>query len=173
MPLEPFQKDITVVDGDSSYDSSAEVAALVQAATTFTSFSKIWELTVPAQQVYQWGYGNPNVGSGVNQGYMWFAAIDAGTGFEDGSVRLVMANATETRKFVIAELDSHGLHTATATNLLTARPLSNTDMRPLPVTVSGRKSVGEDSKLQIEWLVNEVTTTVDQCNFRIPATLYQ
>ena len=96
---------------------------------------------------------------------MWFAAADLTTDVEDGKLRLVMANAQETRKFVIAELNTGGLHTATVTTLLTLRPLSDSDMRPLPVTVSGRRAVGEDSKLILEFETVQAGTTVDAANF--------
>ena len=49
--LRSFNASFTVVDGDSAYDTSAEVAALVQAGSAGLSFNLIWEKTVPAQQV--------------------------------------------------------------------------------------------------------------------------
>jgi hypothetical protein len=49
--LRSFNASFTVVDGDSAYDTSAEVAALVEAGSAGLSFNLIWEKTVPAQQV--------------------------------------------------------------------------------------------------------------------------
>ena len=49
--LRSYNASVTVVDGDSAYDTSTEVAALVEAGSAGLNFSLIWEKTVPAQQV--------------------------------------------------------------------------------------------------------------------------
>ena len=53
--LQPFQSSYTVVDGDTAYDTSAEVAALVQANTASGVYAVIWRKTIPAQQIVRWG----------------------------------------------------------------------------------------------------------------------
>ena len=57
--LQPFQSSYTVVSGDAAYNTSAEVAALVQANTATGVYALIWQRTIPAQQVVRWGYGDP------------------------------------------------------------------------------------------------------------------
>jgi hypothetical protein len=49
--LRSFNASFTVVDGDTAYDTSAEVAALIQAGSAGLSYNLVWEKTVPAQQV--------------------------------------------------------------------------------------------------------------------------
>lgn len=159
---------VGVTDGDGPFDTSAEVAAIIEANTANASFTKIWEKTIPAGQLIAWGHGNPN--QQRNQGYMWFAAIDAGTGFEDGILRLQVANARETRLQFIAEFDTRELHTATSTTLVTAQPLDINEKRPLPFTGMWVK---EDSRLQLFFRSTVVTTTVDQTGFSIPVTILQ
>ena len=165
-----YEKALQVYDGDAAYDTSAEVAALVEANTASGVYAKIWQLTVPAQQRYHWGVGNP--ATQRNQGFMWFAAADLGTGIEDGLVRLVQANANETTKLVVGEFNTELLHTTTATSLATLRPTTIDFMRPLPEQ-TGFPWVGEDSKLIIEFQTLSATTTVDGCGFNIPATVWQ
>jgi len=46
----PFQTQLLVGDGDAAFNTSAEVATIIQANTANASFTKIWEMTVPAQQ---------------------------------------------------------------------------------------------------------------------------
>ena len=70
--LQPFKSSFTVADGDTNYDTSGEVAALVEAGSAGGNFTLIWEKTVPAQQVIYWGYGDPN--QQRNQSFNWFAA---------------------------------------------------------------------------------------------------
>jgi hypothetical protein len=167
--LRSFNASFTVVDGDSSYDTSAEVAALVEAGSAAGNFSLIWEKTVPAQQVIYWGYGDPN--QQRNQSFNWFAAIDAGTGFEDGILRLTVANATRTNSVVVAEFNTANMHTVTATSLTTAQPTSIDSKVPLPLQTA--IAAGEDSYVQLFFKSQSVTTTVDQANFSLGYTVVQ
>jgi hypothetical protein len=48
-------------------------------------------------------------------------SIDAGTGFEDGILRLSVTNATRTNSVVVAEFNTANMHTVTSTTLITAR----------------------------------------------------
>ena len=157
-----------VTDGDAAFDTSAEVAAIIQANTTNTSFTKIWEHTVPAGQMIAWGHGSPN--QQRNQGYIWFAALDVGTGFEDGVLQLKVANARETRNQFVSEYDTRALHTTTSTTMVTAQPLDINAKTPLPFTGLWVK---EDSRMQLWFRSTIVTTTVDATDFSIPVTILQ
>lgn len=160
---------VTVGDGDAAFNTSAEVAAIIQANTTNASFTKIWERTVPAQQFLRWGSGSPN--QQRNQGYIHFFALDVATDFEEGTIRLVIANANETRSRIVKVMNSQRLHTATVTTAITATPRDINEMVALP---EQRHSplVGEDSLVQIWFRTNIVGTTVDACEFSIPMTVY-
>jgi hypothetical protein len=165
-----FTRDVQVYDGDAAYDTSAEVATILQANTGTGVFAKIWQKTVPAQQRWHWGYGNS--ATQRNQGYMWFAAADLGTDIEDGSLRLVQANSNETTKLVVGEFNTSLLHTVTNTSLATLQPTSIDFMRPLPEQ-SGFPWVGEDSKMILEFKTLSAGTTVDGVGFSIPVTIWQ
>ena len=168
--LQAFNSHVVVTDGDAAFDTSAEVATIVQANTANAAFTKIWERTVPAQQLYHWGHGSPN--QQRNQGYMHFMAIDIGTDFEDGILRLVQANARETRSITVFEINTQRLHTTTATTVATGTPTDINQMVPLPVQ-NQFPFIGEDSLLQL-WFVTRVAgTTVDGVDFSIPVTIYQ
>ena len=52
--LRPYAKTLTIRDGDASYNTSGEVIDLVKSLTA-GQYGKIWEKTIPAQQVWQWG----------------------------------------------------------------------------------------------------------------------
>lgn len=165
----PYPTHAVPTDGDAAYNTSAEIAALVEANTASANFAKIWEKTIPAQRYYRWGHGSPN--QQRNQGYMHFAALDIGTGFEEGILRLVQTNANETRTLVVVEINTQRLHTATSTTEATATPNSIDQLYPLPEQPF--PLVGEDSKLQIWFKTTVATTTVDGVTFSIPVTIYQ
>ena len=103
--------------------------------------------------------------------YNWFAAMDAGTGFEDGILRLQISNATETSRKTLAEFNTTLMHTQTNTSLATATPTSVNDMMPLPEQIA--TAAGEDSLLQLLFKTQTPSTTVDQTNFSIGVTIYQ
>lgn len=165
-----FQTDLVVSSGDSSYDTSSEVAAIIQSNTAVTSYSLCWQLTCPAQQILAWGYGSASAQR--NQGYMWFYAADLSTGFEEGNLRLVVSNARSTRVQVVKELNTQRLHTTNAATDITATPTDINTMIPLPEAVLFPR-VGENSLMQLFFKTTIATTTVDSVNFSIPSTSFQ
>ena len=167
--LVPFQSSYTVTAGDSAYNTSAEVAALVQAIRTSGTYALIWQRTIPAQPVGRWGFGDPAFQLLVS--YNWFAALDAGTGYEDGSLRLIISNATGTKVTTVKEFNTSLMHTSTNTSLATAVPSGTDQLTPLPEMTS--VAAGEDSLLQLHFKTESPTTTVDQCNFSLGVTIYQ
>ena len=164
-----FPSSFTVADGDSGYTTSALVRALIEAGTATGIYNLVWQKTVPAQQVIRWGSGSAN--QQRNQGYVYFYALDVGTGFENGLLRLQVANATETRVTTVAELYTATLHTTTTT-VVGAVPTDISNMRPLPEAVNF-PAAGEDSLLQLMFKTQVATTTVDACDFSIPVTIFQ
>lgn len=166
----PFRTNLVITDGDAPYDTMAEVLAIIGALAAGSVWTLIWQLTVPAQQQIRWGYGSP--ATPHNQGYMWFASLDSGTGFESGKLRLIQANARSTKVITVLEIDDTRLHTATSTTLATATPTSINDMIALPEKVEYPR-VGEDSLLQLHYRAIAVPAAEDDCGFSIPATIYQ
>ena len=142
---------------------------MIEAGSAGLNWNLVWEKTVPAQQVLYWGYGDPN--QQRNQSFNWFAAIDAGTGFEDGILRLSVTNATRTNSVVVAEFNTANMHTTTATSLTTAQPTTIDGKVPLPLQTA--IAAGEDSYVQLYFKSQSVTTTVDQTNFSIGYTVVQ
>ena len=167
--LRSYNASVTAVDGDTAYNTSAKISAIIQAGSAGGVFNLIWEKTVPAQQVIYWGYGDPN--QQRNQSFNWFAAIDAGTGFEDGILRLSVTNATRTNSVVVAEFNTANMHTVTSTTLITAQPTDINAKVPLPLQTA--IAAGEDSLIQLFFKSQSVTTTVDQCNFSLGITVVQ
>lgn len=166
----PFKSYIGITDGDAAYDTMAEVLAIIGALAAGSVWTKIFELTVPAQQKMRWGFGSP--ATPHNQGYMWFASLDSGTGFETGKLRLVQAKARETKAYTVLEVDDTRLHTATSTTLTTATPLNINEMVALPEKVEFPK-VREDSLLQLWYRAISVPAAEDDVGFSIPVTIYQ
>jgi len=159
---------VRVVAGDAAYDTVAEVLALIT-GTAHADFFKIWQRTVPAQQLVAWGYGSPALQ--MNQGYMWFASLDSGTDWDVGVLRIAQANYSERRVDVVLEMPDQALHTTTVTTLTTATPTDKNVMIPLPEKVEF-PFIGEDSKLQLWYALLVAATTHDNCGFEIPVTEY-
>ena len=166
----PFKKHVGITDGDAAYDTMAEVLAIIGALAAGSVFTKIWEKTVPAQQQYRWGFGSP--ATPHNQGYMWFCSIDTNVDFQVGVLRLVQANAQETKIYTVLEVDDTALHLGTVTTLATATPSSINDKVALPEKIEFPK-VGEDSKLQLWYRCVTAATAEDNVGFSIPVTVYQ
>jgi predicted RecA/RadA family phage recombinase len=166
--LLPFATNFTVTDGDLAYNTSAKCAALVEANTGSGVFSVIWSRTVPAQQIVRWGSGNSAYQLLV--GKNWFAAGDAGTGFEDGILRLQISNATGTKQTTVKEFNTTLMHTQTNTSLATMVPTFD---QLIPMPEQTLIAAGEDSFLQLLFKTQSPTTTVDVCDFSLSATVYQ
>lgn len=166
----PYNINLVITDGDTAYDTEAEVVAIIGALAAGSVYTKIWEKTVPAQQMMRWGYGSPD--QPANQGYMYFVSLDEGTGFQVGVLRLVQANARETKVLTVKEIDDTRLHGTTSTTSETATPVDRNEMIALPEQTRF-PLVGEDSKLQLFYRCVAVATAEDACAFSIPATVYQ
>lgn len=159
---------VRVVSGDAAYDTIAEVLALITGAA-HADFFKIWQRTVPAQQLVAWGYGSPALQQ--NQGYMWFASLDIAADWDVGVLRITQASHNERIVKVVAELPDAALHTQTVTTLATATPTNKNEMIPLPEKVEF-PLIGEDSLLQLWYALITAATAHDQCGFEIPITEY-
>jgi hypothetical protein len=166
----PFRTHLGITDGDAAYDTMAEVLAIIGALAAGSAWTKIWQKTVPAQQMMRWGYGSPALPH--NQGYMWFCSLDSGTDFQVGVLRLAIANARETKRIIVAEFDDTRLHGTTVTTLATATPLDRNEMIALPEKTEF-PLVGEDSILQLFYRCITAATAEDNVGFSIPATVYQ
>ena len=94
--------------------------------------------------------------------------MDVSTDFEELTVRLVVANARETRSRMVYEFQTQRTHTATFTTVVTATPVDINALLPLPV----QKGLAvEDSLLQIWSRTTVPGTTIDTVTFHIPGTL--
>tara|TARA_Y100000310_G_scaffold195710_1_gene195741 strand:- start:727 stop:1308 length:582 start_codon:yes stop_codon:yes gene_type:complete len=160
---------VVVTDGDAAYNTAAEVLALIT-GTAHADFFKIWQHTVEAQRLMAWGYGSPALQR--NQGFMWFASLDAGTDWDVGILRVVQSNARETMSRVVAEIPDSRLHTTTATTLATATPTDINTMIPMPEKVEF-PLIGEDSLMILTYALLTAATTHDVLGFEIPVTIYE
>jgi len=168
--LTPFSTTLLVGDGDVNYNTSVLVSAIIELNTANTAFSLIWQMTVPAQQVIGWGSGN--LRNPRAQGYMHFFALDLTVGFEEGQLRLVVSNARGTRTRVVGEYNTQRLHTTVITTAITATPTDINTMIPLPLDRQAPVA-REDSLLQLHFRTSIPTTVVSDCEFSIPATIWQ
>ena len=128
--------------------------------------ANVWQkigtgFTVPAQQMYHYGYGTPELPD--NQGYLYIYISDDTPAEEVGKVRLVQANAQETVKYVVAEYNMKSTHGST-TNKAMQIALPEQTQFPL---------VGEDSKLWLEVYVDGADSIdKDETHVYIPVTVY-
>lgn len=166
----PFRKHLRIEDGDAAYDTMAEVLAIIGALAAGSVWTKIWEMTVPAQQKIAWGFGSPAFPD--NQGYMWFCSMDVAADFQVGELRLVQCKARETVSLVVAEFDDSRLHGTDVTTLATATPVNKKEMMSLPEKIEF-PLIGEDSKLQLWYRCITAATAEDAVGFSIPVTILQ
>ena len=171
----PFKSFVGITDGDDAYNTEVELAAIIDPLLAGSPWTKVWEMTVPAQQKIRWGFGSPALPH--NQGYMWAVlGMTIAVDFEVGVLRLVQANARETRLLTVFESDDTRLHGADVTTLALATPVNINEMMALPEKVEF-PLVGEDSKLQIYYRCVVATagaiTAVAGMGFSIPITVYQ
>ena len=167
--LTPFASNLTVGDGDAGFTTSALVAAIIQANTATAGFTLIWQRTVRAQTIVQWGSGSGN--QQRNQGFMHFFALDVGTDFEEGILQLKIANAQQTQIKTLQAFNTQRLHTTTPTTAITATPTDINVMVPLPEQWA--QAAGEDSLLQLWFSTRIAGTTIDACEFSLPITTYE
>jgi hypothetical protein len=144
----------------------AEVFGLIGAVGTFW---RIWQKTIPAQTLFRWGYGSPALPD--NQGYLWFAAGLAGTGFDVGVLRIMQENYSQHLQLVVAEIPDTALHTATSTTLATATPIDRNQMIAFPEKTEFPR-VGQDSRILLEYRP-DVLVAEDFAQFSIPVTIVQ
>lgn len=144
-------------------------------ATAADGFVKVWQTVVPAQQMMHWGFGSAALHE--NQGYIYCSILEVGAGQGEGLIRLCQANARETKKIIVAELDVTRLAVmqAAAWTVALARPTDrNIHMLPLPEKVE-YPLVGEDSILSIEYYhtAGVAIAGLNSMVFSIPVTIYQ
>lgn len=164
-----YASHVVITDGDTAYDTAAEVFGAMGAAGA--GFFKIWEKTVGAQRGIRWGSGSAL--TPYNQGYMWFALLDSGTGFATGVLRLGLSDAAEQIVLVARELDdTNRVHTTTNTTITTAQPTDMNVMTAVP-ELTGVPIVQEDSKIHLKYSAITRPVAEDAAGFSIPVTNYQ
>jgi len=169
----PYSQQMVITDGDAApivYNTMAGVLAIIGALAAGSPWTLVWQKTCEAQRTYRWGFGSPQ--TPMNQGYMWFCSIDEAAGFEHGKLRLVQANANQTKVFTVKELDDANLHLQDIATLVAATPVNRNDMIALPEKVEFPQ-IGEDSLLQLWYRAIAVPAAEDQVGFSIPCTIRQ
>ena len=164
----PFKTTLVPTDGDLAAGEPAAMIAIL-AAMVAGQDAFIWTATVPAQQQLRWGFGSP--ATPMNQGYLWFGFCSAAA-YIEGKLRLVQANARQTKVFTLTELDDNQLHAQTGVYTVAAMTLNDKNtMMALPEKREFKK-VGEDSLLQL-WYHCTTAIVVTLGSFSIPITVYQ
>ena len=171
---QPFRKHLRIEDGDALpivYNTHAAVLAIIGALAAGSVWTKIWEMTVPAQQTIAWGFGSPAFPD--NQGYMWFVSMNIAGTFQVGELRLVQCNSRETKVITVGEFDDTRLHGTDVTTLALATPVDKKEMMALPEKVEF-PVIGEDSKLQLWYrCITASAVAEDAVGFSIPVTIRQ
>ena len=152
---------------DTALESAAGVIALKAGV-----FQPIGRFTVPAQQVYAFGFGAAMYPD--NQGYMHLAVYDdtvTNSVIAEGSIRLVQRNAQGITQLVVAEFRTEQLRGSTS---------NRQQMMALPEQTQF-DLVGEDSIMEIQFspdavvsIVSPAIGTADKLDiWNIPVTVYQ
>jgi hypothetical protein len=152
---------------DAALETTANTIALKAGV-----YQTIGRFTIPAQQMYRFGYGAAAFPD--NQGYMHFAAYDdtaTNSVVEDGSLRLVQRNAQGTVQLVVAEYRTEQLRGSVSNRQqMVALP----EQTQFPV-------VGEDSILELQLkpdaadsiVKTAIGTAAGLDIWNIPVTVYQ
>lgn len=152
---------------DTDLETSSGVIALKAAV-----WQTIGRYTVPAQQIYRFGYGSAAFPD--NQGYLHIAIYDdtaTNSVLEEGAVRLVQRNAQGTVQLVVAEFRTEELR-GSVSNRQQMKALPEQTQMPL---------IGEDSVLEIQFKPDAADSIVSPAIgtaagldiWNIPVTVYQ
>ena len=163
----PFKTSLVPTDGDLGAGEPAAMIAIL-AAMAAGQHALLWTLTVPAQQQLRWGFGSP--ATPMNQGYMWWG-FSSGAAYIEGKLRLVQANARQTKVYTVAEMDCNQTHDYVAFTVVGMQQNNKNTMYALPEKREFPK-VGEDSLLQL-WFECTTAVVVTVGSFSIPITVYQ
>lgn len=126
----------------------------------------LWEMSVPAQTKFRWGYGTAALP--MNQGYIWFQ-LSSAAAFNLGFVSLAVQNNPRNDTRIVKEMDQNTLHTGVPTTLVTGRSFDKNQLIALPEMGA---LVGQDSRMQIyfRFIANALVNI--NCGFSIPCTRY-
>lgn len=131
-----------------------------------TDYIKVGTYTVPAQQQVNVGYGNSTAPQ--NQGYLYVVSKDSSGAAEEGMLRLVVANATESRSVKVFE---------ERTNVLSGSATAKESKVPLPerdVRSEFGRIPSEDDLIQI-WILGDAAGiwSPTLSTVYVPITRYQ
>ena len=126
----------------------------------------LWEMTVPAQQKFRWGYGTPALP--MNQSYIWFQ-LSSAAAFNLGYVDLAVQNNPRNDTRIVKEIDQNTLHTGVPTTLITGRSFDKNQLIALPEM---GPLVGQDSRMQIYFRFLAAALVNINVGFSIGCTRY-
>ena len=163
-----FMDTLTIPMGDAApVVFNTQAALLLNANLGLANQTRVlWEMTVPAQQKIRWGYGSAALSA--NQGYIWFQ-LSSAAAFNAGFVKLCVQNNPRTDTRVVKQIDQNTLHTAVPTTLITGRSLDKNQLVALPEMGF---LVGQDSRMQIQFMFTAAALVNINCGFSIPCTRY-
>lgn len=163
------QSFVTVRDGDAAFNSGPNCVGFLPAAGMW---GRIWEMSVPAQTAYAWGFGV--AGLPDNQGYWWFLACHKTGVAQLGIVRLGYEKYARHQNWHVTEVNDSILHAVAATYATAdaGAIVDKKSMQALP-EASQLPVVGQDSRLTIDYkTLVAATGAADDVDFVIPVTIY-
>jgi len=135
-----------------------------QTSLSTSQFNTLGTYTVSTQTAVSIGFGDPNVGSGGNQGKLFIDLENTSSTDNDGLVRIVISNAQGTKKFVVLE---------ERTERLSIGATAPSERFPLPEQMQF-PLVGEDSIIEVQFKPDSDTVVGnDESQLELPITLYQ
>jgi len=165
--IQGFMDSLSVERGDAAFNTNALMFAIMNACVAGVE-QVIWEMTVPAQQKFRWGYGTPQLP--MNQGLCLFVSMDATTAYDQGLLHLCCQNAPRTDLRYIKTMDIDNLHAWDA-GFVFANSLVLDKNTRIALPEMG-VSVGHYSRMVMRYLPRVLTGADDQVAFSIPVTRY-
>ena len=163
---------LTIGQGDSGYDTPAEVYALLNAAGKERGYKKVWQKTCEAQVGYRWGYGALDFPTTLRP---FIFALVQDTAVKHGSVELRLSNAVGTTIGIIGRWSTHNLSDPTRTPAADdAQSVITYDRQKCITLPEMGEMVLQDSRLEM-WFEAAEAIAIDNANgifFNVPATMY-
>lgn len=167
-----YPSTLSLTMGDTPFNTAAKVIALLPADG---AKARIWEMTIPGGAWrYRWGFGHPALPD--NQGYWWFALVDANVGFCNGIVTLAYESYDRHTYIPIEQKNDNMLNSGIAQPIViaTAALRDKKQMQALPEGGSQGNAafVQQFSRLVIDYQAIARSTAEDLADFSIPITIY-
>lgn len=165
--IQGYMDSLAIERGDAAFNTVALLVAIINAAVVGVE-QVIWEMTVPAQTKFRWGYGTPELP--MNQGTCLYVTLDLTTAYDEGILHLCCQNAPRTDLRYVKSMDDENLHSWDAGFTLPLSLIYNKE------TLIALPEIGpmvkHNSRMVLRYIPRVLTGATDGASFFLPVTSY-